>query len=448
LFVGVFSVITFCLCSHKQITNSAGNLQSRDITKLNSRTEINWIGQWVGEGDKEKFIRELANEYEFRNQEVKVNLKFKDDLYKEESETDFILTQIQKPVADYDILVRVHIHYHAIAEKLHDNNWGEKYLIDFSKMPDFMDSHKPFIHSKLYSGQYGQMHFGPYNEGQLAALFVNTEVAKKMGISVKQFGMTFDDFMGYLKTANEYNKTHPNIIPLFDDNWNKAETIFIYLFYSLLNNYDQIQDPKLTSEKLTAIEKCYVACEELSKYHPIERNRQSRVWEHTNQFPLVDSCLFYPNFTFMYNIWKLKGKEKIHKLIPCEYPVFKQSSVCIGGYVSNWAVLKNAPHKEAAIKLMKYWCQPDIAEKWVRYTKCPSGVKGNLTENTFGADPFENYVFTMEKKYDGKMVQDVDKQFIVGEKNRSVDLHAVEVLEGKLSAKDAFNALKKKLVKI
>jgi ABC-type glycerol-3-phosphate transport system substrate-binding protein len=430
--------------SFKGKENQKESVSNPLLKPVNAKTEIKWIGQWIGEGDKEKFIREMANEYEFLNQESTVNLKFKDDVYKEADETNFIVEQCKKPVADWDILVRVHIHYNAIAEIFHDPNWGEKYLVDFGKIPGYIESQKSFINTPMYKDR----HFGPYNEGQLATLFVNTEVAKKMGIQVKQFGMTFEDFAGYLKAANEYNKSHSYITPIFGDNWNKLELIFTYLFYSQMNSYDQIADTKYSPEKLAAIEKCFNACEELSQYKPISKQRANMQWEKTNQYPLIDSCLFYPNFTFMYDIWKLKGKDKLNKIIPCEFPVFKPATVCIGGYVANWAVLNNAPHKEAAIKMLMYWCRPEVAEKWVRYTKCPSGVKGNLAESALGVDPFENYVYTVEKRYNGRMISDMDKQFMLGEKNSSIEINSTAVLEGKKSAKTAFAELKANLKRL
>jgi len=43
----------------------------------------------------------------------------------------------------------------------------------------------------------------------------------------------------------------------------------------------------------------------------------------------------------------------------------------------NLAVLKNSPHRDQAVKLLMSLNKPDVAEKWARYTKSPTGVKGN-----------------------------------------------------------------------
>jgi ABC-type glycerol-3-phosphate transport system substrate-binding protein len=197
---------------------------------------------------------------------------------------------------------------------------------------------------------------------------------------------------------------------------------------------------------MEAIEKSYRACEQFAKYNPIIKTRLQMRWAQNNGYPLHDSCLFFPNFTFMYNIWKAKDPVALNKLLPCDFPSFKTSKTCIGGYVANWAVLKNSPHCDEAVKLMMFWCRPDVAEKWVRYTRCPSGVKGNLATSTYGTDQFENYIYTMAQKYQGHMVQDIDLEYIAGNKNRSVQFHATEVMEGKLTTEQAMKNLKSQLV--
>jgi ABC-type glycerol-3-phosphate transport system substrate-binding protein len=59
---------------------------------------------------------------------------------------------------------------------------------------------------------------GPYLEGQYWALWFNKKVAEKVGIEIKQFGMTFDDFAGYLKAIYQYNQSNPDdyVIPLYE----------------------------------------------------------------------------------------------------------------------------------------------------------------------------------------------------------------------------------------
>jgi len=440
-------VIIVCFFLYSCNRNNTENSEGKTIDPPKIKTQINWVGHWLNEGEKANLVREIANEYEFLNQDIKVNLKFPEELYGGGGvpDIDFVISQIKKAEPEWDI-IRLFGYFPEIARQLNDTNWTDKYLVDFSKVPGFMESHNSFITTKIYKNRFNNKFFAPYNEGQTAALFVNLEVAKKIGITVKQFEMTYDDFVGYLKAVYEYNKTHPNIMPIFEYNWGKANTIFNILFFSLMDSPNQLFNLELTPEKLDAIERCYQAFEELSKYKPIEENWAQRDWSKENENILNDSCLFFPNFTFMYSIWKKNASEKMHKVIPCEFPVFKPSIAYGGGYNANWAVLKNSPNRDEAIKLMMHWCKPEVAEKWVRYSKSPSGVKGNFTTSSFGVDAYETYIFTIEKKYGSNLLKDEDNEYILGIKNKNTPLRVQDVLTGKITAEEAFNELKSKLV--
>ena len=85
--------------------------------------------------------------------------------------------------------------------------------------------------------------------------------------------------------------------------------------------------------------------------------------------------------------------------MPAEYPCFQKTSMYIGGYQIAWAVPKNAPHKDEAVKFLLAINSADIAERWVLYTKCPTGILGQMTDVSFGSDKFETYTYTIQKKY-------------------------------------------------
>jgi len=400
--------------------------------------QINWIGNWLNEGNKEKLIREEANEYEFLHQNIKINLKFPEDIYGSagEPEAKFLEEQVNKPLADWDI----------VRNKFIDAAFAEKYFVDFNEIPGFTESHKSFIKNKAYIERFNGRFYGPLIEGQVAVLFVNTEVAKKMGITVKQFDMTFDDFLGYIKAADEYNKTHPKIIPIFEYDWAKTELIFKILFFSLMDNFEEASVSEITEKKLAAIEQCYLGFEQLSKFKPIEKDWKNHKWTEENDFILNDNCLFFPNFFFMYNIWEKDSKEKMQKIMPCELPVYRPSTTYIGGYNECFVVLKNAPHKDEAIKILMNWCRPELAEKWMRYTKGSTGVTGNLTKTAFGTDQFENYMYTIDKKYDVNLIGDREMGPFINGKDGTLPLRVQDVLNGNITAKEAFEEFKKNVV--
>jgi spermidine/putrescine-binding protein len=62
-------------------------------------------------------------------------------------------------------------------------------------------------------------------------------------------------------------------------------------------------------------------------------------------------------------------------------------------------VLKNAPHRDAAVDLLLYICGPRTAEKWVRYTKNPTGLRGHLSMPDEPQDIWTQYQLDMSTKY-------------------------------------------------
>jgi ABC-type glycerol-3-phosphate transport system substrate-binding protein len=424
-FLFIIILTVSCVNTIQQTDNKKSEFNSNQVTQLN------FIGHWYSEGERKNLIESVVREFEYNNQDIKINIKYPEEVYNGENtkEIQFIIDQIKKPVADWDIL-RIKEHYGAIARILNDPNWGKKYLVDFNTVPGFVNFHKSFIMSKTFREQNSGILLGPLVEGFYWAMFVNTDVAKKIGVEVKQYGMTFDDLLAYSKAVYDYNKTHKtHIAAIFEDaGWISTETMFKNLCYSALSGYNEIVEPKLTTNKINAIEKGYKALEELSKYKPIIGTRKNIVWGRDNDFPLKDSCLFFVNGSWMYNIWTKKNKTDIKKMIPCELPVFKKYDSYISGYTSNWTIPKNAPHKEQAIKLMMYWCRPEISELWVRYTRCPSGVKGNITSAEFGTDPFESFLYTIENTYNGNKIHHNEIKYLFGEINFNLPLRVIKVV--------------------
>ena len=423
---------------------------SNAIISSKNVIQINMVGHWLGEGKREKLLLEFIKEFEFRNQEKTVKLTFPEKLYKgEKAEEEFIINQITKPIADYDI-IRLKSHYASIARKLNDENWGSKYLENFYNIPHYKERHIPSLDFETLKKRTGDICVSPCIEGNYETIFANLTLAKKIGIDVKQYGMTYDDLLSYIKALDNYNKTNKtSIIAIFendDSGWLTSETIFKRLFFSLLDGYNEINDPKYSERKLSALAQTYKAYEELSKYNPIQKNKNRLKidWGRDNDYPLKDSCLFFVNGLYMYNIWDGKDNQALTKILPCELPVFKPSDSYMGDFSSTWCVPKNAPHKEEAIQLLMSFCRPIMAEKWVRYTKCPSGIRGNLTTTSFGIDAFEDFQYTINKKYNSKLVASADFRFITGE-NNNIPLNSTLVLGGLIGADEAMRNIKKQL---
>jgi ABC-type glycerol-3-phosphate transport system substrate-binding protein len=420
---------------------------------------INWIGHWMTEGKREQLVREVATEFEFRNQNIKVNLQFPDSVYSlgqmknlgtgDDAEIAFIAEQVTAPKANWDI-IRLKDHYPKVALKLNDPDWGKKYLVDFSEIPEFRNNHYDFVFTPEYKAANGGITIGPYNEGFYYAIWFNKELAKKIGVNIKQYGMTPDDLISYIKAVSDYNKANnTSIIPIFEEKgWVIAPMLVNSMFYSLVGDYMEIINTNFNPKKLDYLEQSLKVLEEIAEYNPLPKNRSELEWSKTFNYPLDEKCLIYAQGSWMYTIWNNIDKEKLRNMMPAELPSFTNNCPAyIGGYKACWAVPKNAPHKDEAIKLMLFWSTQEMAEKWVRYTKCPTAVKGSLTATSLGLDQFEDFQYYVTKKYGLHMLNPVDNGYYFGAKNASIQIPVMDILEKKQTVKEVMKNIRKQIKK-
>ncbi len=87
--------------------------------------------------------------------------------------------------------------------------------------------------------------------------------------------------------------------------------------------------------------------------------------------------------------------------------------------------------------------RPDMAEKWTRVTKCPTGIKGNMTSAILGTDHFDEYTSYIQNKYGLKKAPWVDDaSYIAGSSNRRLNLHTEEIVNGEMTAADALSKIR------
>jgi hypothetical protein len=424
----------------KQLTNV------KKIEEIEYTGKVNWIGHWLGEDRREELVRQVGNEFEFRNQEIQVNLKFPQEIMGSKSmelEADYIIKLIKSPNPDFDIVWLESGIYQIVADKLGDPYWGKKYLVNFAEYPEYVKSQKEFIiQDPQYKQQMGGIFAGAYLEGYYYTIWYNKEVAKEIGITVKDFDMTFDDLLQYIIAVNAYNKkSAKHIAAIYESSdWTTTQILFQNLYNSALESNTPEQ-----KARNAALKKTLLAFEELGRYKPLIPSYHSNKWFDTRQIPLNDECLFYIQGTWMYSHWRGIDKEKILKMVPAELPVFKQQKRYLGGYLSTFAVLKNSPNVDNAIKLMLFWCRPDIAEKWVRYTKNPTGLIGNMTNSEFGGDIFERFQSSIIKKYGNNVGYSSDASFIYGATALTytsiLNYSITQLLSGEISAEKVYNQL-------
>lgn len=417
------------------------------------RTQVNFIGQWLNEGNRENLVRDQAREYEFKHQDVHINLKFPEEVYfKREDNTNsnsaFVAEQIKKEVGEWDIL-RINNDFEGISNQLKDPQWAKKYLEDLSKYDEIKTNTRPELLNSSIKQKWNGITPGPFIEGQYWAMWCNKTLAEKIGIKVKSSGATFEDFESYCAATYKYNLSHPTeqITTIFEaGDWQTLSSFAGQIYNSVLNDNEAFMSDKPSQQKFDAWFKTLKLLERLAKYKPLAKDWKKVAWGKTTSVMLEDKCLFYPNGSWMYNIWQQKDAHKLNEIFPTEFPTVNPTKSYPGGYVVMWAIPKNAPHKEEAIKFLLSFSTPTFSEAWVRTTKCPTGVTGNLTSVEFGSDDFENFSTYIQKTYGIEMyTQDAGSTRQYGKENTSVSNYIHEVITGELTADQAIKLIRSQL---
>lgn len=413
-------------------------------------TVVNFVGHWLNEGDRESFVRNIAREYEFKNQDVKINLKFPEEIYYDQldrrSNEKYTAKAVSEGLTDWDIL-RLNGEYREVYTILNDPDWAVKGLVDFSQMDEFKSGTREELLDGSITAEWNGVIPGPIVEGQYWALWCNRKVAEKIGIEVKQFGMTIDDFMGYLVAVKNYNTQHPNeaIIPIFESYvWETTQALAYSLYASLMDSANEFLSYQITEKRLNAWQQTLEALEEMAAYQPINPEWRATEWTETQKDFLDEKYLFYINGSWMYNIWKGIDEQTVLNCVPCEFPGFKEHVIYPAAYQVTWGIVKNSPHKEEAIKFLLAMNTPEIAEMWSRYTKCPTGIKGNLVSSSFGGDQFENFANYVQTSFGTNIYRYYDSSsWVLDGKHSTEKMYFREVIEGEVSAKEAMRRIRK-----
>lgn len=425
----------------------------KDSNNVHYRTQVNFIGQWLNEGDREFLVRNLARDYEFKNQDIHINLKFPEEVYykREDNNTSnqrWVAEQVQKEVGEWDIL-RINNDFEGILAQIKDPQWAKKYLVDLSNYDEIKKNTLPELLSDSIKRKWNGIIPGPFIEGQYWSMWCNKTLAEKIGIKVKPFGVTFEDFESYCAAAYKYNLSHPTeaITTIFEaGDWQTLSSFTTQLYNTVLNDDEAFFSDIPSQKKLNAWFETLRLLERLAKYKPLAKDWKSVAWGKTMGIMLEDKFLFYPNGSWMYNIWKQRGANKVTDIFPTEYASVNPPKSYPGGYVIMWAIPKNAPHKEEAIKFLLSFSTPSFSELWVRTTKCPTGVTGNLTKIEFGDDAFETFTSTIQKNYGIRLyTQDAGSARQYGLINIDVPSYNHEVITGELTADEAIRLIKAQL---
>ncbi len=462
----VAACLLFCTWPHKPDNQAQNTLtlaglntpaaaSESQVPPDGARNTVNWMGHWYKADKRYDLVLEIKRSFSFLNQEIKVNIQFPEQIFRTNDKVvvaRHIAKMIKSKQFDWDIVWLDNIIYQFVAEELNDSFWGRKYLVNFEEVPGFIQSQKPFIiEDPGYRNQTGGVIVGPFIEGYYYALYYNQNLAKKIGLHVDPFGMTFDNLLGYVKTASQYNENVENKIPIFFDAYDmpSMEVLFQNLVKSWLDDYTAATAEQSSPQKLEAMLKGFQAFEELGKYRPLISSYATNAWFLTRDVPLNDKALFYISGTWMYSRWRDIDIAKSLKMIPTELPAFKPVNYCLGGFIPTWAVMKDSPHREAAIRLVMSMSTPKVAERWVEYTKTPTGIAGHVSKATIGSDVYEVYQRTMSEKCGSRVQYSYNAAYLLGKENTLLQKDIVDVLwkllEGKLTADQAQHSILAKM---
>jgi ABC-type glycerol-3-phosphate transport system substrate-binding protein len=349
-----------------------------------ARKTLRWMGHWENRGLREQLVLETREEFQFLHQDVDVKLAFPGEIMPLSSKQltgQYIALMIQSGKIDWDVVWMDPQIYRKVAIELNDPEWGKKHLVDFSQFPDIKAAHQPFlVEGPDCHEETGGVFVGPYIEGVYTHIWYNKVAAEKAGLDIKEIGMSADDFLGYLSRIKEYNQTAEKPISGFA--W---PTSLYRLAYNLYLS-EHLPHPDTPDQKiLTQILRFFEA---IHPFRSLIKTDWSLPWKDYGQALMNDEMLFMVDASWRYTSLNAAYPDLMKKLRPAQLPGFEDQSFYVGGYIPTWAVMKNSPSRDLGIELMRFWCSPEVAQKWIRYTKCPTGLSGNFYDSEYGLDVF------------------------------------------------------------
>lgn len=419
-----------------------------------SQQQLNWMGHWKGQGKRQLLVEEVKKEFEFLNPGIEVNLVYDTDIegsgkYYKWRVAHEIANMIKSGEIKWDVVFLGVTVYNYVAELLDDPLWGKKHLVDFSEVDGFFQSQKEFIlKTPYYKEQTGGIYVGPFIEGFLACLWYNTKVAEKIGITVPEQGMTTNDFLSYAAKLAEYNKTNSTEIPFLNlSNFNRIEGLFEHIFKSHIKDPQQAVELSYSKEKAEAFLETLLFFERLSQYQPILNPdwRTKDFVQYQKDF-LKGGGLFIHAGTWMYGHFQGNAPDILQFGRPVESPMAKYSNGLVGQFSNVWGVMKNSPQRKAGIELLQLWSESKNAEKWMVYTKNPTGLKGHLTDHSSmkeKQDVYRQFVNTMLEGHKDQPLRNYRAPVYVFGRDCKITGEAfrialAEILEGKIDGREYF----------
>ena len=330
---------------------------------------------------------------------------------------EFIVEQIRLPRPVWDVVWLDDTIYQQVADLLGDQQWGSKHLVDFRTVPGYTEAHKPFITAEpIYAAQTGGILVGPYIEGEYTVLWLNRDLLTRLGLTLPERGARWDDLLALaagVQQARRDGRTEAYLLSESSD-WLTSQYLFQALVFSCIGNVADGRRGDDTPARRAAVRAAVEAFAALGRLEPLIPTHASTLWIDSRRLPLEDRVVGFVAGTWMYSHWSGLDARRMTRMVPAQLPVLRPVDHALGGYIPAWAVLKRAPGREDGIALMRQWCSSDVAERWVAYTKNPTGLRGDLGRLGGGSDPFERFMLDMEQQVGSRVGRAANPGYALG----------------------------------
>ena len=440
----IFTFLGILGCQDKTTNESQIKSEESDTASI---TKIKWLAHWYGEGKKETLLREIAREFCLVNQNIEIELEFPHQMLKigpTESAylqtIDTIVKMVKQNAWPYDLMLCDAYRYQAVADSLKDQEWGKKYLVNFLDQEWFIRAHKIGIFDNdRYTKTFAGIAPGAYIEGVWNMLYVSSEIEKKLGIKVKTLDMNLNDFTSYAKAVDQYNQSNPAKITFLSTPHESGLTPF---FNQLVLSALGKDSASNSQEAIVALNLTYKALEKLVPYKPIQQ-----FVKYENERTLYHNKILFIQYPSWINLlWQKSNPEGEKMMHPCEIPSLenKQAKLYSGRYTSVFVVPKNAKNREAAESLMKFMSSEITADKWILYSKSPTGLKNRISYSDFGNDEYTLFSKHIKEKYNDKL-DEVNLEYLLFKSKLKVDFQVGKLLKGEISADEALKSVLKQI---
>lgn len=390
--IGVF-IFSLVACSREEPPRRKSVWVEEE--KSNPNKVIYCSGGFLGDQLNKKAIEWTIKEFEFRNPGVKVIV----DYSSSDSEDVRIVKMIRSGRIDRDIVEVMPFIYRYVAAALNDPDWAKKHLVDFSEVEGFLEAHKPYI-AQDESFRLGGIFSGPYIYSFYCCTWYNKRLGKQIGLSLGEGALSLSALQDCVERIAAYNQTAAVPVCAFANNGEGFALRIAFrslLLSAVVDEQGNLPESLSPEVRKAALKRTSQAFETMGSFHPLGVPGQKPA-----DLLLQDKAVFYLGTTDFYSEMVASpfysGLEGFDLL---ELPAFGRVNYVPGQLSPSWAVMKNSPNRDLAIRFLQFLTEPFVVENWVRVTKNPTGLRETLYAPSLDDDCASRFLIREFEEYDG-----------------------------------------------